>query len=224
VRLLGEFIGVTTHELMTPLTTMNTGLYLLARTSDAQKQQERIQNLHNQVEHLTHLIHDMQMMVRLDIGYPLRLASIHLNNIIEMAVERLNKTIFEKSLRLNLELQEDIPPISGDQEKMLQAICNILENAARYTPNNGSIALRSRVNSTEVIVEVEDTGIGIAPDEITHIFERFYKTDKARTSNASGTGLGLTIAQRIIELHHGSIQVESVVNRGSLFRVRLPFV
>lgn len=222
IRLLGEFIGVTSHELMTPLTTMNTGLYLLERTPDPHKQQERIKNIQHQVEHLTRLIQDMQMMVRLDTGYEVHFASIHPNNVIEMAVERLNKAIFEKSLSLRLELQEDIPTVLGDQEKMVQAVSNILENAARYTPPGGSITLRSAAAGASVSIEVQDTGMGIAPDEIPHIFEHFYKTDKARTTNISGTGLGLTIAQRIIELHHGSIQVESAVGRGSLFRIHLP--
>jgi|SRR5579863_7561913 len=98
----------------------------------------------------------------------------------------------------------------------------ILDNAVKYTPENGSIRMRSRSENESLIIEVQDTGIGIAEKDLPNIFERFYRADQARTGRASGAGLGLSIAKWIAEAHRGSVQALSAVGEGSLFRVTFP--
>ena len=112
--------------------------------------------------------------------------------------------------------------IAADVQYLQQALKHIFDNAVHYTPAGGTITLNTRVENQAAVIEIRDTGIGIAPDDLLHIFDRYYKANKARTHNESGVGIGLTMAKKIIEGHSGSITAESVVNQGSLFRVMLP--
>jgi len=120
--------------------------------------------------------------------------------------------------------EENLPPISGDRQRLEQVIINILSNAIKYTPDGGRIDVVLRRDKDRLVTTVTDNGVGIPEKDIAHLFERFYRVEKSRTSDAGGTGLGLAIAKELVEAHGGSIAVHSEVNKGTTVQVELPFV
>jgi signal transduction histidine kinase len=115
-----------------------------------------------------------------------------------------------------------VPPVLGDAQWLKQALINLLDNALHYTPSGGAVTIRLQTVGDGVAVAVEDTGHGIEPEHLPHLFERFYRTDWARAKDAGGTGLGLPIVKEIVEAHGGTISVTSQVDKGSIFTLRLP--
>ena len=114
--------------------------------------------------------------------------------------------------------------VHGDADQLKQAFVALLDNALKYTPYEGSVSLSLVTNDDYITVKVSDTGIGILPEDLPYIFERFYRADRARSRNHGGSGLGLAIVQSIVQAHQGSIEVESTPGKGSTFTVRLPVV
>ena len=121
-------------------------------------------------------------------------------------------------------LLQNITPaqVYGDADQLKQVLVALLDNALKYTPHEGSVSLALSTETYEAIVKVSDTGIGIAPEDIHHIFERFYRADRARSRERGGSGLGLAIVQSIVQQYHGSIEVESTPGKGSTFTLKLP--
>ena len=114
--------------------------------------------------------------------------------------------------------------VFGDADQLHQVLVALIDNALKYTPYEGSVTLSLTTDKNDAILKVSDTGIGILPEDLPYIFERFYRADRARSRDRGGTGLGLTIVQNIVQEHKGNIQVESTPGRGSTFRLRLPLV
>ena len=128
-----------------------------------------------------------------------------------------------KQVRLVLDLDHDLPPIEADEARLEEVVYNLLENAATYSPAGGQITIRAARDGAERIgISVIDEGTGIAAADLPHIFERFYRADKARSREAGGTGLGLAIVKHIAQLHGGSVEAESQLGRGTTIRVILP--
>jgi two-component system phosphate regulon sensor histidine kinase PhoR len=127
----------------------------------------------------------------------------------------------EKGITLNIEAPQPAL-IMGDEARMMQVIINLLDNAFKYTSQGGAVTVHVQPTETQVLLTVQDTGVGIAQEHITHIFERFYRVDSARTRSAGGTGLGLAIVKWIATIHHGTITVTSQPGKGSTFRIALP--
>ena len=119
-------------------------------------------------------------------------------------------------------LNQSIPPVLGDAQWLTQALINLLDNALHYTQSGGAVTVRLQAAGEEIAVAVEDTGYGIEPEHLPHLFERFYRTDWARAKDAGGTGLGLPIVKEIAEAHGGTVSVTSQVDKGSVFTLRLP--
>jgi signal transduction histidine kinase len=119
---------------------------------------------------------------------------------------------------------QDITPVKvyGDADQLKQVLVALLDNAFKYTPYEGSVSLSLTSDENHAIVKVSDTGIGILPEDLPHIFERFYRADRTRSRDRGGSGLGLTIAQSIVQEHQGTIEVESTPGRGSTFTLKLP--
>jgi two-component system sensor histidine kinase VicK len=127
-----------------------------------------------------------------------------------------------KGQELKFFIEDSIPFIKADRDRMEQVILNLLSNAIKYTPENGKISIYLSSTSNQVYVRVVDTGIGIPKEDLPRIFERFYRVDKARSREMGGTGLGLSIAKEITEIHGGTITVKSEVGKGTEFLLRLP--
>lgn len=222
LRIITNFIHDTSHEFRTPLTIIQTASYLLSRTNDANKRQERIDDIQEQIKHLSKLIDQFQLMVLLQSADYLDLTSADVNDVVKTAHESLGQRAYEKRLKIRLELQPDLPSIRADMRQLHIAVSSLLENAILYTPEGGSITVSTSLGDRHICISVRDNGIGISPEDLPHIFDRLYKADKARPLNHSGMGLGLAMAKAVVEAHHGSIGVESVPGQGSVFTVELP--
>lgn len=222
MRLLTDFIQNTSHEFRTPLAVINSSLYLARKTDDPLKREQKFIQIENQVKQLTRLIENLHKMSRLDIGQTLMMSLLDMKSLVERVCDLARETAEAKQLKLVVNLESNLPQVRGDEAYITQAIMNILENAILYTPPNGTIQVRMYAHEGILIIDIRDTGIGISPTDLPHIFERFYKVDKARTSGKSGAGLGLSIAHQVIEQHGGRITVESEPGIGTLFRITLP--
>jgi PAS domain S-box-containing protein len=218
--ILSNFIRDTTHEFANPLSVIKNSLYLAARADDRDECRARLDRVTGQVLRIEKLIDGMMTMSRLDGGIPFKFEAVDLNRLLEALRESLERVAERKGQTLALDLNHDLPPIRADQWHLRLALVNLIENAIAYTPEGGAITIRSDWTEDHVIVEVRDTGIGIAPEHVEHIFHRFFRVDGARTER--GVGLGLPIARIIIERHQGAIGVESAPGAGSVFRVVLP--
>lgn len=240
VSILHSFIQDASHDLRTPLAVMRTSSYLLnaladrlrkllaedeiaARRADLNTVTEKMQYNTEQVvqssDRLHRLIEDMLEMASLDYRAEFALAPRSLNSVIRTLVDKMQSQAERKKLILSYTLCDLPLHINIDETAFSHALEHLLSNAIQFTPAGGQISLRIFQQGDQAIIEIKDTGIGIAPEEMPHIFERFYRADRARQQSTGGTGLGLPIAQKIIEAHGGKLTVESQVGQGTAFRV-----
>src|SRR5438445_5937758 len=158
---------------------------------------------------------------------PLKQEPVALAGLIDRTVGLLRPLIEQKQHRVLVKIPAELPPIRGDEERLGQVFSNLLDNAIKYTPEQGTITISAELGKaapppTMMEVSVADTGIGIPLQDLPRIFERFYRVDKARSRELGGTGLGLSIVKHLVEGHDGTVTVESLPGRGTKFRVRLP--
>ncbi len=210
------------HDIKTPLMVMSTNLYVLGKHTDPVMRQEKLDSIKGQVRGLGRFVQDLVEVARLDSEAKLRLAPVDVNELAMHIEEDHREIIKEKHLTFALDLEATLLPIQADQADLRRALTNLVGNAINYTPEGRSVTVRTQKRGKGVAVEVADTGIGIAEDELPHIFDRFYRTSQARTINSGGSGLGLAIVKRVIDMHGGTVEVESVLGQGTTFRVLLP--
>ena len=175
-----------------------------------------------QTRQLEALIKGILTVSRFETIPDLVLQPLDLNQMVARIGEQFNAVAEERLLVLDLDLDQDLPPLLANEIELHRALSNLIENALHYTPREGAIHIRTFRQGDQAVVSVRDTGMGIHPDDMPHIFEHFYRAESARAMDAGGTGLGLAIVRKIVELHGGSIEVESEIDKGSTFRVRLP--
>jgi heavy metal sensor kinase len=219
----GRFVDYAAHELQTPLAVLQTNLEVTlnkARTIDEYR--EALLNNLEQVERLAALTRDLLTLTRLaGDRTPVRLRPLALEPLLRELTAELE--VLADDYRVGLSLQaEPAPLVLGDPQWLKQLLVNLLDNALRYTPPGGQVTIRLQAVGDRVVVAVEDTGPGIEPQHLPHLFERFYRTDSARARDSGGTGLGLPIAREIAEAHNGTVTVESRVGKGSTFTLHLP--
>jgi two-component system sensor histidine kinase VicK len=223
VAMLARFIGDTSHDLRTPLSVMNTSLYLLRKTSEPDKQERYLSQLETQVRHVHRLVEDMFTLLRLDMGASeFQFGPSNLNTMVRDVCTRQHPLAAGKNHEVELNLDANLPFVLADTSELSPAVNHLVVNALNYTPNGGRIAISTYARDGQVVLEVQDNGIGIGADDLPQIFERFYRADKARQMNTGTSGLGLTIARRIVDVHGGTIEVESKEGEGTLFRMVLP--
>lgn len=221
-KLMSTFIGSASHDLRTPLTIINTSLYLLNMINDPDKQKERLSLIKEQVDHLHTLIENLVDMARYDSGIDLTVTSLDLHQLMDNIQQTyIPDLIADRDLDVQFVFPDQPLMMMADREQLRQALLNIIENAIFYTPDGGMVTVRAASDMNKITIDVQDTGMGIAEEDLPHIFERFYQVDKARTERGRA-GLGLAIAQKIIEAHKGEISASSIVGEGSLFRITLP--
>ncbi|MEP7285099.1 MAG: PAS domain S-box protein [Chloroflexota bacterium] len=222
VVLLANFAHDVSHDLRTPLSVMNVSLYLLRHMSDPQKQIDHIRAMEEQVSRLSKLVDQLLTMSSLDSTAEFTFTSVNMTQLLHEIGESVLVKAQEQQINFAVELQENLPRLNADALQLHKALVNLLDNALCFTPPEGHITLRAALNNNQMIVEVQDTGLGIQADDLPHIFDRFYRADKARSTETGGTGLGLTIVKKVVEMHRGKIEIESTLGEGSLFRVLLP--
>jgi PAS domain S-box-containing protein len=219
-KIISNFIARASHEFRTPLSVIASSAYLLKKVSDPDRKSSQIERIEHQIENIARLVNELTMMAKLDGIRELYKQDIDLWQIIEAACEDQAKVLQSKSLHISLEPKAQPLLIRGNREYMQHAFEAVIDNAIRFTPEGGTITVRADSQDNNVIVDISDTGEGISDSDIRHIFERFYRADKAGTTR--GFGLGLSIAKKVIDLHDGAIDVESNMGQGSTFRITLP--
>ncbi|MHC0066459.1 sensor histidine kinase [Nostoc sp. UIC 10890] len=216
-----EVIGDMTHELRTPLTVMRGYLEELA-DGEIEASPEIYRRLAKETRRLERLVNDLQELSKAEAGYlPINIQRVNLRPLLESLVEKFTDQLLEDGPVLLLKCPSILPFVLADVDRTEQVLVNLLGNAVRYT-NEGSITISVGTEASQLWIAVVDTGIGIAPENLPHVFERFWRADQSRDRHSGGTGIGLTISRRLIELQGGQIQVESELGVGSTFRFFLP--
>ncbi len=220
---LTDFLSTISHDLKTPLSVLNTSLYLLERAEgNAAYRQQKIAQMKEQLGLLDKYIQDMLTIARLEHLPHIHQGAVDVHALIEDALALLRPRVETKSVHCQCALEAEEALIWGDREQLSRVLVNLLENAINYTPFGGHITVQTRLEGEAMAVEVTDDGIGIHPEDLPHIFQRFYRAESARRMLASGTGLGLAIVQKIIAIHNGVISVTSAPDEGTTFSIRLP--
>jgi signal transduction histidine kinase len=216
-----ELIGDMTHELRTPLTVVRGYLEELA-DGGIESSPEIYQQLIKETKRLERLVNDLQELSKAEAGYlPINIQSVNLLPLFKSLVHKFADQLLEDGPVLQLECPSILPLVMADIDRTEQILVNLLGNAVRYTIT-GTITLSAWVQASQLHIAVIDTGIGIAPEDVPHVFERFWRADKSRDRHSGGTGIGLAISKRLVELQGGLIEVESEEDSGSIFRFCLP--
>ena len=219
-----EFVATVSHDLRSPLTLMRGYATMLDMVGDLNEQQHGyIKKIISGVENMSRLVNNLLDLGRIEVGVGLQVESFSVLDILERATSLLQLQASAKNIVLNLEIPKNLPPtIEADQALLHQAIYNLIENAIKYTPENGSVTVRVKTMPNDLIFEVEDTGIGITPDDLPRLFEKFYRGKQREARAQHGTGLGLAIVRSIAERHGGRVWVESRLGESSQFFLQIP--
>jgi two-component system, OmpR family, phosphate regulon sensor histidine kinase PhoR len=221
-----DFIANASHELKTPVSAIQgiTETLLEDDKMDEETHQRFIQKVNSQSLRLSQLISDLLALSRLETKDAEFFDNVDLNKVIQDSCHDLQTDANENGLSLVWQCPETSIVVFGDEESLSQLLINLIDNAIKYTPENGHINVTLKTENSLVILVIEDDGIGIGSEEQHRIFERFYRVDKARSKILGGTGLGLAIVKHIVIRHQGHITLESTLGQGSLFRVTFPLV
>lgn len=220
-----EFLDSATHELRTPLANIKAyaETLVLSEMLDVEQQKEFCNTINTEATRLTRLIDDLLSVASMEAGsLVITREKVELERLLQEIVGKVSAQIQQHSISFEAILSPKLPELLLDKDKVATALVNLLSNAIKYTPDGGRVALKAHVTDNNVIIEVEDSGIGIAENELSKIFNRFFRSDDARVQQTTGTGLGLALTHEVIKLHGGTLAVQSVLNEGSTFTVTLP--
>lgn len=219
-----DFVANASHELKTPVTAIQaiTETLLEDDNMEAETHQRFLQRANEQCIRLSLLVSDLLTLSRLESYGSEPFNNINLNEIIVNSCNELQLIAREKPLTLKTQCPKMDVFIAGDEKSLSQLLDNLIDNAIKYTPAGGHVTVHLTTDNDQAIIEIEDDGIGIEQAEQQRIFERFYRVDKARSKTLGSTGLGLSIVKHIVLKHQGHIALESIMGKGSLFRVTLP--
>jgi len=224
-RVRQDFVANVSHELRTPLTAIKGYVEALrdGGLQDPAQAEQFLQVIQRHSERMDKIVSDLLLLSEMESAERvLQREKVHLPELIRTAVESLRSLAGGKKQNLRIESLEGLPPLHADAQKVHQVMINLLNNAISYTPEGGSITVKAAAVSEGVEVSITDNGIGIPPDDLPRIFERFYRVDKGRSRELGGTGLGLSIVKHIVEAHGGHVRVESKPGKGSRFTFLLP--
>ena len=219
-----EFVSNASHELKTPLASMKILVesLLFQQNVDKSIYQEFLGDINNEIDRMSNLINDLLLLSKMDSDIvTMQIKKYSLTTVIQESIDALRPIINARHIKLNFYAANDIEA-EFDKIKIQQAINNLVENAVKYSRSNGFVKVFLTKSGEEACISVEDNGVGIAPEHLNHIFERFYRVDKARSRDTGGTGLGLHIVRKIALMHGGRVEVESIEKIGSKFTLYLP--
>ncbi len=218
-----DFISNVSHELRTPLASVKA----LAETlnegalEDPPAARRFLKQMDTEIDNLTQLVQELLELTRIESGrVPLEMTEIDPCDFLNRAIERMRLQAERAGLTLQMRCDEHLPAVRADAERIQQVLVNLIHNAIKFTPPGGQITVQAEPREKELVVSISDTGVGIDPDDLPRIFERFYKADRSRSGG--GTGLGLSIARHLVEAHGGRIWAQSEPNQGSTFSFTLP--
>lgn len=218
-----ELVGNISHELRTPLAGIKAMVETLrdGAIEDQAVAMDFLARIESDVDRLTQTVSELTELSRIESGKAeLRLEPLNLNAVIQDIIQQLSPLAGRQQIAITTNLAPDLPEVQADRDRVRQTIINLVHNAIKFNKPGGRVVLSTRPDKDAVILEVADTGIGISPEELPHVFERFYKADKARSRG--GSGLGLAIAKHTIQAHGGKIWAQSTEGQGSSFSFSLP--
>jgi signal transduction histidine kinase len=224
--LKSEFVSTVSHDLRSPLTLMRGYATMLEMVGNLNEEQQKyLQRMSVGVDSMTRLVNNLLDLGRIEAGVDLNLEMVPLRRLLHKVVESLQVAAAHKQVELAVLFAEEAEPVvEADAGLIEQAVHNLVENAVKYTLEGGRVTAALRVvdGGQNAVIEVRDTGIGIAPPDQLRLFERFYRVAHRETRKQRGSGLGLAIVKSIVERHNGRVWVESELDRGSTFTVVLP--
>lgn len=218
-----ELIGNISHELRTPLAGIKAMLETLKEGAieDKQAAADFLSRIEGEADRMTQMVSEITELSRIETGRAeLRMTPLNLKLLVEEVAAQLNPLAQRHQVIITTDLATDLPAGRGDKDRIRQALVNLVHNAIKFNHPGGSVTMSTKASGESVIVSVSDTGVGIPEEELPHVFERFYKADRARTRG--GSGLGLAIAKHIVQAHGGSIWAQSEEGQGSTFSFSLP--
>jgi len=219
-----QFTAVASHELRTPLTILRGEIEIAMRSSDLDEEMQALleSNL-EEVGRMSRVIEDLLLLSKSDVGeMPLRKEPLELNELLTDLFGQAAVLGEEKDIAVSFYPSEEPIRFEGDGLRLRQLFLNLLSNAIRYTPAGGSVKMTLKQQDDHAVISVRDSGIGIKPEHLPHIFERFYRVDKILNQGDGGSGLGLSIAEWVVEAHGGKIIVNSLFGQGTEFVIELP--
>ncbi|MBI5666749.1 MAG: PAS domain S-box protein [Chloroflexi bacterium] len=221
---LRRFIGEASHDLRTPIAVINTSLYLLRKKLPPEFSSSRhIDAMEAQTKNMVRILDNLGRLYDLDeADTPFSFGYVNLNTLVNRLLEQCEPLAQEKNLTLRARLAPGKVFVRADDVQLTRAVQNLVMNAINYTLDGGQVTVSVNASGSRALLEVRDTGIGISVENLPYIFDRFYRADTARPIHQGGLGLGLTITRKIIEIHGGTIEVESQPGQGSSFRILLP--
>lgn len=220
-----DLVGDLSHELRTPLTIVRGYLEGMA-DGTLEATPEMYGRLARETERLQRLVDDLQELSKLESGYlPIKAETVDIAALVQLVGDRFaDQLIGQEAIALHIEVAEDTPKVWGDPARIEQVLVNLLGNALRHT-SEGEVSVRSRAEGSPtqyVWIDVIDTGVGISAEDLPHVFERFWRADRSRDRTSGGSGIGLAICRRLVELQGGQITATSQLNEGSTFSFSLP--
>jgi signal transduction histidine kinase len=217
-----EFLSIVSHEFRTALTGIQ-GFSELIRDGGLEVEEVRAYGgyIFNDADRVNRLIGDMLDLDRMESGrMTMRTADVDINDVLTEVVSRAAPSA--TAVEFKSDLDPRLPIVTGDRDRLIQVVSNLVNNAVKYSPEGGVVTVVSRGDGGYALTSVSDTGLGIPPDEIGHVFERFRRVRSGAAQSIPGTGLGLAIVKQIVEMHGGKIWVESAVGHGSSFHFTIP--
>ena len=222
--LKSEFVATVSHDLRSPLTLIRGYTTMLEMVGELNEQQDNyVKKIVLSVETMSRLVNNLLDLGRIEAGVGLQLEMVPLREVLEKVVGSLQLAAAQKQIQLILEdSSQTTPLVEADQALLQQALSNLVENAVKYTNPGGKVEVRTRTHDSNIIFEIKDTGIGIAPVDQPRLFEKFFRGVQRDTRKQQGSGLGLAIVKSIVERHGGKVWVESQLGKGSTFSILIP--
>jgi two-component system phosphate regulon sensor histidine kinase PhoR len=220
-----QFVDTATHELRTPLANIKAYAETLALADviDIEQQKQFLNTINSEATRLARFVDDLLSVSSMELGsLSLNKQVTDLGRMLNEVLIKIRPQVEEKRLTLDVALPEKLPEPEIDKDKIAAVLVNLLGNAVKYTPEGGRVTFRVHITDQQIDLSVEDTGVGIAAEELSKVFEKFFRSADPRVQEQTGTGLGLALANEVVRLHGGRITVESEINKGSTFSVLLP--
>lgn len=216
-----ELMSDIAHELRSPITVIN-GYLEMSAVGMTDLTPEIQREMQAETSRLMRLVNDLLELAQVEAGYlPLDLERVALSSLLRGLTMAFTTVSLQANCKLQLQIPKELPPVYADRDRLKQIAIELLNNAIKYAPC-GYVTLRAWQEGNYVWIAVADTGVGIAPEDLPKVFERFWRADRSRSTATGGNGIGLAITQRLVELHGGQIRVESQLGRGSVFFFSLP--
>ena len=222
-----QFVDTTTHELRIPLSNIKACAETLEMDDemDEETQKSYLNTIGSEATRLSRFVDEFLNISRMEAGsVSLNRHSTNMERLIRDAIEKTRPQLDQKKIEFNAQLPAKLPELNLDKDKISAALVNLLGNAGKYTPEGGKVSLNVELAKAEIRIQVQDTGFGIAPEELSKVFNKFFRSDDQRVRDTTGTGLGLSFAQEVARLHGGRISAQSEVNKGSRFTLILPLI